>query len=524
MWRGIRNLPRSRKILLGGTVATGGALYFAPFLRDDFDFAIHAVQRSSTVALALSRCVIAYRSTLKQEYPSEDDYNKALSDCHLKCALITRNALERNAGIFIKLGQHISALTYIFPEEWTKTMVPLQDQCPVSSLESIEEMFRHDMQGKDLHDVFSEFSPEPMGTASLAQVHKATLRDSGQEVAVKVQHPSLKRYVPLDVLLTERVFNLITYFFPQYPLNWLSDEMRRSIFVELDFTTEAKNAARTAEYFSSFEKETRLKVPKVFWAKPRVLCMEFVSGIRPDHVDELRAAGVDLKALSSCFAHLFNNMIFTPMVGLHCDPHAGNIAIRPLNKDESKHGKVGTDFEVVLYDHGLYRYVDTPTRVAYAHFWVALMENNPQDMHKYAKQFAHISDEDFKVFAAAITGRDFSSSTDGSVLTKPRSQEEISNMQRAMQQDEGLASQVMNMLRNMPPVVLLILKTNDLVRYLDEVLGSPLGMKQQFAVMASYCARTILGQEKRGGLWQKISAYFHYFVTMVKLDLLKLLG
>lgn len=478
-------------------------------VRDDVDFAAHVVQRGSTVAVALSKCVYYYRRTLYKSYGSEDERVEALKKCHKRCALITRDALERNAGIFIKLGQHISALSYIFPEEWTRTMVPLQDQCPVSSFESVKELVQSDL-GQSVYSIFSEFDEKPMGTASLAQVHHAKLRD-GSEVAVKIQHPSLQRYVPLDVRLTETVFKMVDYFFPEFPLQWLSDEMRRSVFVELDFTSEARNAKATAAYFKQFYNETALRIPTVYWAKPRIICMEFVTGIRPDNREELVKAGIDVKKLSLCFAHLFNNMIFTPGVGLHCDPHAGNIAIRPTT--QNKQG-----FEVVLYDHGLYRYVDTHIREAYAHFWMSVMDGNCDKMKQYAHDFAGIEDQEFNIFAAAITGRDFDSSTNGSVTRRRRSKEEIENMQRALREDSGLASQIMQMLHHMPPVVLLILKTNDLVRYLDEALGTPLGVTKQFVVMGRYCARTIFLEQRKQG-W-KVAAWLRYWWTNLKLSVI----
>ena len=81
-------------------------------------------------------------------------------------------------------------------------MVPLQDQCPESSYEDIDSMFQEDL-GVSIDEMFSEFANEPIGTASLAQVHVARLKGSGEKVAVKCQHPALKEFIPIDVLLTK---------------------------------------------------------------------------------------------------------------------------------------------------------------------------------------------------------------------------------------------------------------------------------------------------------------------------------
>jgi aarF domain-containing kinase len=418
---------------------------------------------------------------LGKTYANEEDYEQALSDCHKICARITRKAIEANAGIYIKLGQHIGALTYIFPDEWTDEMIPLQDKCPVSSLDSIRELFVQDT-GMVLEEMFSAFDPVPLGTASLAQVHRATLKENSEEVAVKIQHPSLKEFVPLDVFTTVVVFRMIDFFFPEYPLGWLSDELQRSIYVELDFREEAKNAIRTQQYFKDFYKETALRIPHVVWAKQRILVMEFIKGGRPDDLEFLDRHHISRSEVSSCFAHIFNNMIFTPGVGLHCDPHPGNIAIRPLP------GKGRHNFEIILYDHGLYRYVPTETRRSYAHFWLALIDGNDEDMRFWAHEFAGINSANFNLFAAAITGRDFENATKN--IVSKREKGEIEKMSSAIS-ESGLISEIMVLLHSLPRIVLLILKTNDLTRLLDEKLDSPLGVERTFLIMATYCARTV---------------------------------
>lgn len=190
----------------------------------------------------------SYRKTLNQETESPEERSKAIKACHKRCAERTLRVLEKNGSIFIKLGQHLSSMGYLLPLEWTTTFIPLQDRCPVSSIESIGEMFLADT-GKPIDELFSSFEPEPIGAASLAQVHIGTLKDSGQKVAVKVQHPALAEWVPLDLALTRFTFSMLKRFFPEYDLEWLSKEMEFSLPQELDFRMEADNANRASEYF-----------------------------------------------------------------------------------------------------------------------------------------------------------------------------------------------------------------------------------------------------------------------------------
>lgn len=443
-------------------------------------------KRIVVVAVATGRCFKLYWKTLNADYSSTEDYDIALCKCHKKSAEITLKAIESNGGVFIKLGQHIGALTYLFPEEWTSTMIPLQDRCPVSSYESLNEMFFKDT-GNSIEETFSYFNPQPLGTASLAQVHLATYKETGQTVAVKIQHPSLEEFVPLDVTMTKIVLNMIDYIFPDYPLAWLSDELADSIFTELDFREEAKNGTKTQLYFRKFYKETALRVPTVVWADRRILIMEYLTGCRPDDLQGIDSHNISRAEVSACLSHIFNNMIFTPGVGLHCDPHPGNMAITALSKEEMKSRGASHNFEIILYDHGLYRDVPTEFRRNYAHFWLAVLDSNQADMEKFSIKMG-VPDEMYRLFSAAITGRDFEHLTD---ITSKRSKAEIQNMTKTISTTEGFISDIMRLLHTIPRILLLILKTNDLTRYVDEKLASPLGPERTFLIMATYCAKTV---------------------------------
>ena len=136
----------------------------------------------------------SYRQTLKIKVEDGNDRQASLRACHKRCAERTLKVLRQNGSIFIKLGQHLSSMNYLLPEEWTATFIPLQDHCPVSSYDSIAKMVLKDT-GLPLEEHFEVFDKDPIGAASLAQVHLATMRGTGQKVAVKVQHPALEEWV-----------------------------------------------------------------------------------------------------------------------------------------------------------------------------------------------------------------------------------------------------------------------------------------------------------------------------------------
>ncbi|EPS43212.1 hypothetical protein H072_2795 [Dactylellina haptotyla CBS 200.50] len=339
---------------------------------------------------------------------------------------------------------------YLLPTEWTSTFVPLQDKCPKSSIEDINRMLLDDT-GCSISDLFSEFDEEPIGTASLAQVHRARLRRSGEEVAVKLQHPSLAEWVPLDLSLTRFALTNIKIFFPDYPMDWLSEEMELSLPVELDFEEEAKNIYRVRDHFKSIP-NTALVVPKVIWAKKRILVLEYLRGYRIDDINSLDGAGISRDEVSAALAHIFNEMIFGKNAPLHCDPHHGNLAIRP-NASRSH-----PNFDVILYDHGLYRDIPIETRRSYAKLWLAVLDGDESRMRIYASQVAGISKEQFPLFASAITGRDFVALKKS--VSSSRSDAEREHIAAAMA--DGMLSQLVQLLANVPRIILLILKTNDL--------------------------------------------------------------
>ena len=358
-----------------------------------------------------------------------EEWPLILKACHKRCAERTLKVLEQNGSIFIKLGQHLSSMNYLLPEEWTTTFMPLQDRCPVSSFDSIADMFLSDT-GFPIEHHFDEFEKTPIGAASLAQVHLATMKDTGERVAVKVQHPALEEWVPLDLFLTRFTFSTLKTFFPEYDLEWLSNEMEASLPQELNFALEGENADRTKNYFNNIA-YSPLIVPEVKWSLRRILVMENVPGHRTDDLNFLDASGIDRDEVSAALARIFNEMIFgdTP---LHCDPHGGNIAIRKNLQRRSP------NFDIILYDHGLYRDIPKQLRRDYAKLWLAVIDADEVKMRKYAYKVAGITDDQFPLFASAITGRDYTAVTSSIVSTRSNEEKEV--ISGAM--SEGMLQQV----------------------------------------------------------------------------------
>ncbi|KAI0206887.1 ABC1-domain-containing protein [Astrocystis sublimbata] len=522
-----RRNPRTRAkvTVLAASAATGATGAGLLAFTDDIKYGYDVTERTGRVATTLALCINDYRTSLNSREKTEDldEQETILKQCHKRCAERTLKVLEKNGGIFIKLGQHLSAMTYLLPYEWTSTFIPLQDKCPVSSYESIEDMFRRDT-GEELTDYFSEFAHEPIGAASLAQVHLATVKETGQRVAVKVQHPTLTQWAPLDMALTKFTFSTLKRFFPEYDLEWLSSEMEASLPQELDFQLEADNAIRSQEHFKK-RLDLPLVIPDVLWAKKRIIVMANESGSRLDDLDYLDSNGIDRDEVSATLAHIFNEMIFGKNAPLHCDPHGGNIAIRKIGKK-----KAGKNFEIIIYDHGLYRDIPEHLQRSYAKMWLAVIEGDMEAMKQHAHDVAGVTEEQFPLFASAITGRDYT--VVSSSITQSRSEEEKKTMGDALQ--EGLLSDLVTMLGQVPRIILLILKTNDLTRSLDESLHTRQGSMRTFLILAHYCARTVLREQvdeirnrpgsllSPGNAVRFIAAWVGYLRVELKLEVFEL--
>jgi aarF domain-containing kinase len=189
------------------------------------------------------------------------------------------------------------------------------------------------------------------------------------------------------------------------------------------------------------------------WSQKRILVMEYIAGARPDDVAFLDANNIDRDEVSAAFAHIFNEMIFGDNAPLHCDPHGGNVAIRPNTT------RGHPNFDIILYDHGLYRNIPRELRRNYAKLWLAVIDADVPRMREYAHKVAGVTDEQFPLFASAITGRDYSVLTKQRVVSS-RTAEEKKEISGAL--GEGMLQQLVVLLSQVPRVILLILKTNDL--------------------------------------------------------------
>ncbi|KAJ1972154.1 hypothetical protein H4R35_004833 [Dimargaris xerosporica] len=415
--------------------------------------------------------------TMRQWQDAVAEYEQRKSQVHRRSAQRVLKSLMVLGGIYIKLGQHLSAMNYILPREWTSTMTPLQDRCPETSLEDIDQLLRADL-GASMDDLFTEFDPLPLGIASLAQVHRAVLRSNGREVAVKIQHPYLDEFAKVDMDAVSFILRWASRLFPEFQFGWLSEEMNVSLPQELDFVRERQNAERVRQNFAHMPR-CPLVVPQVYWAYRRVMAMEYIRGSRIDDRAYMRTHGIDPDQVATELTRIFSEMIFIHG-WVHCDPHPGNVLVRPRAWQSGKH----YNFDVVLLDHGLYRELSGEFRMNYAYMWRALLAGNEHDIRYYSKLLA--GTDLYIVFACILTGRDWR------VIQNDLSQEKsAAEITTVFDRVPYLLTEIVDVLATVPRQLLLLFKANDLLRAVDESLRTKPSQTITMAIMGRFCTKAI---------------------------------
>ena len=250
---------------------------------------------------------------------------------------ITRQFLALGSA-FIKLGQLLSARPDVLPAELVEELARLQDQVPAFGFDVVQGLLEQEL-GERCAEIV-DLEEAPLGAASLAQVHRASLR-SGRQVVLKVQRPGLERVFRSDLEVLQQLAAVVQRH-PRWGRgrDWvgIAQECRRVLLRELDFRLEAEHAARFRQQFLD---DPGIRVPGVIWelSSRRVLCLDYLPGIKITDRPALIAAGVNpaLVAEKGAASYLQQLVRFG---FFHADPHPGNLA-------------VAADGALIYYDFGM---------------------------------------------------------------------------------------------------------------------------------------------------------------------------
>ncbi|MDX6499177.1 MAG: ubiquinone biosynthesis protein [Blastocatellia bacterium] len=234
--------------------------------------------------------------------------------------------LEQLGPTFIKLGQLLSTRGDLLPEPYLEALGRLQDQIEPFSFDEVEQIVSSELGGR-ISKLFAEFDREPTAAASLAQVHRARMRD-GRLVVVKVQRPGVRETIVKDLEALEEITEFIdahTEMGKRYEFGNMLSELRQSLLRELDFKSEAGNLRRLRSSLREFE---RLIIPEPIedYTTSRVLTMDYVAGKKITTLSPLRLMELDGPGLSEELFRAYLKQILVDGF-FHADPHPGNVLI-----------------------------------------------------------------------------------------------------------------------------------------------------------------------------------------------------
>ncbi|KAK3563309.1 hypothetical protein QTP86_021637 [Hemibagrus guttatus] len=347
-----------------------------------------------------------YLTALREVPYGTEEYWSLKSQVHRRSAERLRDLCCVNRGTFIKVGQHLGALDYLLPEEYTSTLKILHSRAPASTMQEIQQVIREDL-GKEfyfsslqLDELFVSFEEKPQGAASLAQVHKAVLAN-GTTVAVKVQHPKVQAQSSKDIMVMEFLLQVVHWLFPDFAFMWLVEEAKRNMPLELDFLNEGRNAEKVSHMLKHFD---FLKVPKIHWnlSTKRVLTMDFVEGGQVNDREYMTHHGIDVNEISRNLGRMYSEMIFVNGF-VHCDPHPGNVLVRKCPKSNKT--------EIVLLDHGLYQLLKQEFRLDYCRLWQSLIKGDMKGIERYSRRLG--AGDLYPLFTCVLTARSWTAVSTG---------------------------------------------------------------------------------------------------------------
>ncbi|WP_422679011.1 ABC1 kinase family protein [Chromobacterium amazonense] len=239
-------------------------------------------------------------------------------------AVRVRLAFEELGPTFIKLGQILSTRVDVFPPDWIDEFEKLQNRVPPLPPAAVERLVR-DALGDSPEALFAEFDMRPIGSASIAQVHRARLHD-GSEVAVKLRRPGIAEKVEADLRILAHLAHLLELEFPElrrYQPSGIVAQFARSLRRELDLAIEARNMERFGKDFAD---DPWVEVPRVHWqyTNAAVNVQSYVDGIPASDLTRLESSGLDAVLLAQRGADAVLKMILVNGF-FHADPHPGNV-------------------------------------------------------------------------------------------------------------------------------------------------------------------------------------------------------
>jgi len=250
-----------------------------------------------------------------------------------RAAASFRHLAIQMGGVMIKVGQFLSSRLDVLPREFTDELAGLQDEVSSESFDDIRRVIENDFK-TSLEEKFSDFHPQPLASASIGQVHLASLipgpGQPAQTIVVKVQRPNIEAIVATDLAALRIVSRWINFYAPvrrRVDMPALMEEFAASLYEEIDYLQEGRNAET---FYANFKDQPGVRVPAVFWSHTtrHVLTLEHIQAIKITDYPAIEAAGIGRKEVASRLFDTYLQQIFEDRF-FHADPHPGNLFVLP---------------------------------------------------------------------------------------------------------------------------------------------------------------------------------------------------
>ncbi len=285
-----------------------------------------------------------------------------------------RIAFEELGPTFVKLGQLLATRPDLVPDEYTVEFATLHDRVQPLPFSTVQEILKQEY-GNRFDQIFESVDPEPLGSASIAQVHRARLR-SGEDVVVKIQRPGIIKTIDDDLSVLYFLAELLEKYVPEtrpFSPRAIVDEFFKTLELETDFIVEANNIRR---FQQNFRNDEQIVIPRVYLdlTTERVLVLEKLKGVALSHDHSLSQEGVDRPVLIKKALQIYLKMVFIDGL-FHGDLHAGNFFVYPDNR-------------IGLIDFGVVGRLNPRTQAAVASMLMALAK---EDYEKLAYEYVDLA-------------------------------------------------------------------------------------------------------------------------------------
>ncbi|CAG7872063.1 unnamed protein product [Brassica rapa] len=290
---------------------------------------------------------------------------------HERNAKRVLNLIVELEGLWVKMGQYLSTRADVLPQAYISLLTQLQDSLPPRPLQEVVCRTIERELGHSMEVLFADFSDEPLATASIAQVHRATLAN-GQDVVVKVQHNGIRAIILEDLKNAKSIVDWIAWAEPQYDFNPMIDEWCKEAPRELDFNIEAENTRTVSRNLGCKKTNDQVRsdnrvdvlIPDIIQSSESVLILEYMDGIRLNDVESLDAFGVDKQKIVEEITRAYAHQIYVDGF-FNGDPHPGNFLV----SKEPPH-------RPILLDFGLTKKLSHPLKQALAKMFLASAEGD----------------------------------------------------------------------------------------------------------------------------------------------------